>query len=513
MKNNHLCLFEVLAAMLLTFSMMATPTTDILNIWLPYQMEGNVTAFETTNYDLLNTTNAEEVFSLDYNNETETVLTLHASLTKGEMYDEYSHTYLRSEGAQILEIFIEEVGDNEIIVALYEMPNGQMVYASCFSLYMKNPDHVTLESLWAEDAYIGSEKYLNYELRSTSLERILELVSHMVEQAEDLNVLKEQLIEPTLPSLVMSEVSYSNQNIYSRWKSTSSTEISALIEGETRVTELESYPIITEENLDLSDGLKKTIETDGLYDCIMRIFVEDDLVDQVYVSDGSWTSENADLEILTEDIEDENLTHYIERQIQLTPLDQDPVKLGRTLLHGGQAYFPSDGMHLVARLEGVAEYKLSLITDTGTYESFWMDLDGNQIIDLTPDQFMMNGTTLNEFPGIYSVIFEVKTSQMFAISEMRFEYVDLSSSVEYLWAEAALIFPNPSQGAFTIKTKTTLLPQTISILNSAGQIVDSSFVGRRTSTHVVSTNLPAGFYYLKYQLGSEYVSEPITIIE
>ena len=213
MKTNTNRLFEVLACLLLTFSLMAQNNNNAeeLNYWIPFQLESEATSINTTDLSIMELTNAEKVFSVEYVNEEGVVAALFSTKTTSETFDGFFNMHSRLNGVVILDVFQIEVMENTFLVSSCQGTDGSIYYNTCYSFLRQNPDELDVESFWNRSQYQRNGTYLNYEIKSTSLNAIKDIIEYALDRADDINVLNDQSNIPQLPKFYVASLNFSNR--------------------------------------------------------------------------------------------------------------------------------------------------------------------------------------------------------------------------------------------------------------------------------------------------------------
>ncbi len=501
MKIHTQTLFEILACMLISASLFAqTPSsTDILNIWLPYQLEDGSTAFQTTEYDLLQTTNAEEVFSIDYHNPEEVVMSVFASKTSNEAYSDYFHYYQRAKGSILLDIDTINVDDQRMLVAEYLHPNNQQEYVMCFSLFMDNPDNFFVQGFWNRDEYHGFGDFLNYEIHTSDIDRIKELLEYMFDKVESISDLKSQEDIPTIPSKYVSSIQYANQTLEMEWVNNDLDNSRIEMNAKTRDTELSVSSDIESKEIELGEDLKSsTLEYINMYDCDLHIYQENKMLDQFYIADGQWSSVENEINVLKSTMTTmEDKSFYLSRNILVAANGAGESVIERTILHGKMPKDLSNFDLLQLDLNGKGKLKLELETPNGTYNSSFREFDDATFVEWDPSSFTSNQEDLNSFDNILAIRFIAEHVDEIEISDVQFSKTSTATHQVVKNELEINVFPNPNNGVFQINGEEINETALVQVLSANGQLVHETIHDFNADESLqLNLNLLDGLYYV-----------------
>lgn len=201
--------FIILIFITIPFLIKADP---ILTQFMPYYFFDNLSYIETTQEELLITTNADKVFSFDYVVEDEIFASVYATQTQGEAFDHHINVYRRSEGYQLIDVESINVEEYTFLISKYLDNDDKESYVLAFSLEFVNGD-LDLHSHWSPNQINTVHRLYNYEIVFSDRDDLLLFIPLMLNKIKDiidLNQIEENLI---CPKLYVSKYEYINNNL------------------------------------------------------------------------------------------------------------------------------------------------------------------------------------------------------------------------------------------------------------------------------------------------------------
>lgn len=264
-----------------------TITKALSNYFPSTGMSGMEVARISTPADLVNITNARDIFSLDYYHNNKRVAVAFASHTNDRVYDHSKVICDRLNGSEISDIRTIVLNKYKIINTTLIRANGETEYALHFSV-KKDIGSYRLYSLWNIDAYPSGE-YLNFQFWGSSMSEICSIAYDVISSIESEMPIKNNPSETQIPNVFMKSGEYKNGKLHlsivNKIKATSIFFKSNVARSEKATTEL-----ITK-NISLSGAReqKLEIETGFLFDAGISIAVAGQSIeDHFYLADGSW---------------------------------------------------------------------------------------------------------------------------------------------------------------------------------------------------------------------------------
>ena len=265
-----------------------TGTTGQLPGYLPATgMFGNEESFISTPIDLLNITNATEVFSADYYKNNERVAAALVTRTTERVYD---HTKLicdRLNGASLEDVRTIELNGYKLINTTFKRSNNEIEYAITFSAKATDTEY-SLYSLWSTDQYPAGE-YLNFQAWGSSMGQVCSIVNAILQKLQgEKNVVNNSALT-IIPDVFIKKGAYKNgklQLTICNRKKVSSIQFN----GNSRASETTFLDNISQ-NISLTGAGVQEVEVNAgyLFDIGLSIgYAGCRQTDALYLADGAW---------------------------------------------------------------------------------------------------------------------------------------------------------------------------------------------------------------------------------
>lgn len=308
------------------------------------------TAHISTAEDLLNVTNAIQIFGVDYylgttENRVAAVL---ATETTGKVYDHSKVICDRLNSSSLIDATVSIVKGHQIIMLQIERDNGLIEYALNFSIELLNAEN-KLHSYWSIEQYPAGD-YMNFQVWGSTKDQvhfIADKIITNIETATIVSLISEDMTdENRVPSVFVKKGSYKNGKLYLNIKNKSS-EASFYFEGNKRRTEKSNYEYLSQ-NINLSGNSEELIilETGNLFDIGFSIKgVNSMQTDAIYLADGPWgidylaNEANAiEFNVQQRSIELNSTKYEIERKSSVIGNVKGVVNLFRNIIAGNLAF-------------------------------------------------------------------------------------------------------------------------------------------------------------------------------
>ncbi len=332
-------------------------------------MFGTETTYVSSPEDLLNITNAENIFSIDYYEGASRVSAALATETKGKVYNHTKTICDRLNDSQLLDVRTVTLQGHELVYSQLQRANGSVEYALTFSI--KNEGAAQrLYSLWNLDAYPAGD-YRNFQVWGNSMGQVTTLVNHILNTLSQQKELKSFKGMDILPTVFIKNGYYKEGKLHlnvvnkvgASWLN---------IDGNYKVHEQEQ-----ERNLNkmitLSGAWEEEVivDTGYLFDIGISILAENSYqYDAMYLADGPWGADmNPNMDAIAEfeikehagGISQEG--HSIERSVSAKGEVRETINIFRNLLAGDLQMDVTDYNFLQFNIQNDRPIEVSLVTD------------------------------------------------------------------------------------------------------------------------------------------------------
>lgn len=466
-------------------------SSSLLQSYLPETgMYGDESAHISSPTDLLEITNAEEVFSLDMYKGDKRVSAVLATKTKGNVYDHSKAICDRLNNSSLEDVRSVTVRGHKIISSKIRRANNKIEYTLSFSVKLGDTSN-ELFSLWNIEQYPEGD-YYNFQVWGSSFSQVFTIANYILDKFTNEKTFTSVAVDDNIPTVFVKSGYYEKGEVHleliNKSKSNSVT-FNANI-SETEVSDTKEFS----ETIALSGRWNETISvtTGTLFDIGLSLSTENSVQkDAMYLADGPWGIDYLDeyVGINKFNVEkgdakaNENL-YQIERHPSVTGQVKGTMNLFRHLRAGDQTLSVIDYSVLQFEIENNVPVEIILVPEnltdwnnrlrkvvqanvTKTLHSIafkdFVDANGNTAVleDIKTIVFSVNGdyNTFIDFKlSVSNVVFG--NSEVLAIEDLILEKTRVIN------------YPNPFSSATTIKLVNGTQFIDIQVVDMLGRIVD-----------------------------------------
>ncbi|TDS15405.1 putative secreted protein (Por secretion system target) [Maribacter caenipelagi] len=258
-----------------------------LNSLVPLGVVGETSTIESSPSDLLDLTNASDIYSVDYLNGSENLGSLMVIKTDDKVYEHSKFICDRFLGAQLLSVSNIQLREKDFIKSIIKQPDGSLEFALTFSARVNADDNFTIESHWNIDAYVSDTAYYNFQIWSNSVDDLLLLADEILNLLE-VNADITQYNGSTPPPVFVKSASYKNGEVLLNLVNNNNSE-SINLEGGLKLTETSDTEVLGV-TADIDGYLDSVaLKTGTLFDLGFRISAGlGTTPDDLFVADAPW---------------------------------------------------------------------------------------------------------------------------------------------------------------------------------------------------------------------------------
>ena len=471
-------------------------------------MYGDETAHISSPTDLLEITNAVEVFSLDMYKNNKRVSAVLATKTKGKVYDHSKAICDRLNNSNLEDVRSVTVRGHKIISSKIRRPNFIIEYTLSFSVKLGDISN-ELFSIWNIDQYPEGD-YYNFQIWGSSFSQVFTIANHILDKFSSEKTFISTPVDDNTPSVFVKSGYYENGKIYleliNKNKSSSFTFNANISETEMSSTTKMSKVISLNEKWNQSIS----IETGALFDIGLSISTDTSTQkDALYLADGPWGVDYLDEYVTINDFNiekgaaevDENY-HRIERQTSVSGKVKGTMNLFRHLLAGDQTLNVTDYSVIQFEMENNVPVEIILVPEK---LSDW----SNRLRKTIPanDSKTLHTIAFDDFVdvnGNAAVLEDIKTI-VFSVNGDYNNFIDFNLSVsnvvfgksEVLTVDDIVVekmkvvnYPNPFSSVTTIKLLNGTQFINIQVVDMLGRIVDRQKINTNGNDKRVIYNSP-----------------------
>ncbi|AUC82556.1 T9SS type A sorting domain-containing protein [Lacinutrix sp. Bg11-31] len=475
---------------------------------------------DSTPLDLVNITNATEVYSVDYMENDASIASILALKTENGVYEHTKYICDRLLGAELITVSTIEINDQAFIKAIIKNADGSFEYVLSLSAKVENNDaNFAIESHWNLDLYEENVTFYNFQIWSDSIDDLYSLAQEVLNLLDTEKTISGYQLSPP-PTVFVRKGKYNNGALDLQIINTNATNNVAFDSG-FRVTETSAFNY-TASNLNLNGNYitDLTVPTGHLFDVGFRIGDGVNTPDDLFMSDGPWGIDdsqattavnNYTIAANTNTFQTEDFP--IERNLTLNATTSTYFAAYRALTPRFKAVDLTDYNNFKLKAKGTGNLEITLVKQSITnwdeqYKTTIALTDTNQEFAISFLDFTSSlGTTLNANDIVTIVFTMVSEDGTSATKEMQLQDVRFSNgntlsldNIEIV-TNALAVFPNPmldnANIHFTLNQSETVQ---LEIYNQLGVIVYQTTIKAQPGKNQIAIskqNLSTGLYICK----------------
>ncbi|MDY8134641.1 DUF4114 domain-containing protein [Aquimarina sp. 2201CG5-10] len=489
-----------------------------LSIYFPETgVFGTESTFVSSPEDLIEVTNANAIFSVDYYQSDNRVAAGLATSTIGSIYDHSKTICDRLNGSKLLDVRTVEIRNYTIVSTKIERATKEIEYALTFSI-KKGESENEIYSLWNIGNYPEGD-YTNFQVWGGSIPQVANIANHIIDTFLSEKPLRSHHVDQRIPTVFVEQGSYANgtltldiiNKLGSDW---------ITFNGNIRTTELSQEQSIAETvSLTGSYREKITINTGHLFDIGFSIDGElSSQLDALYLADGPWGIDYLEqgaivnnFEVLEHDqnVVDENYT--IERNVIVQGEVKETLNIFRNILSGDLTLNVEEFNALQFEMNTDNPVEVIIVTKD---LSDWNDRlrftipanKENTLYTIPLSDFNDGVNTSNEIIDVRSIVFSIQGDyQNFSTFNIEVNNVAFTNTNTLQVEDQELQntskkvfnYPNPFYSSTHIKIPEALQGDiTIVVIDMLGRTVRNEKLNMITDTEAIfeTKNLDSGMY-------------------
>ena len=493
-------------------------------------------AIDSTPEDLLNITNATEVYSVDYVKGDLSIASILALKTENGVYEHTKYICDRLLGAELISVSTIDINEQPFIKSIIKNIDGSYEYVLSLSAKEANEGtNFIIESHWNLDLYQANTTYYNFQIWTNSIDDLYQLGTQV------LNLLNtEKTIsgyDNSTPPTVFVRKGFYNSGILDLQIINTNATQAVTFDAGYRTTETEAFNnISTTITLGGNYITNLEVETGYLFDIGFRIGDGIHTPDDLFMSDGPWGVDDAqpntivsNYEVFENDYDFDIDDFPIERNLDLTATTNTYFAAYRALTPRFKAVDVSDYNSFKLRARGTGNLEITFVKES---ISNWEDqfkkvitlTDTYQDFDIPLDSFTSQSTSELEVNDIVTIVFTMVSEDGTAVTKtMNLRDISFSQrnalSINDLEAETVehtlTAYPNPMVSGttvnFTAAQSTTI---EVVIFDQLGKLVYQTSITSQVGNNQIKLNrkgLSSGLYFCKL-LGGNTQYNPLKIL-
>ncbi|MBM1107617.1 T9SS type A sorting domain-containing protein [Aurantibacter crassamenti] len=433
-----------------------------LNSLIPIGVIGETSTIESSPDDLLDLTNASDIYSVDYLNESTNLASVMVIKTDNQVYEHSKFICDRFLGAQLLSVSNIQLREKDFIKSIIKQPDGSLEFALTFSARVNEENNLTVESHWNIDAYAKDTAYYNFQIWSNSIDDLIALADEILNLLEA-NAIISNYNGSTPPPVFVKSASYKNGEVILNLVNNNNTE-SIKLEGGLKLTETSDTEVIgVSANI---DGYLDTValKTGTLFDLGFRISAgSSDTPDDLFVADAPWgLDESAEdtsvevYEILPTESPYTGEGYSIERNVLLKGATSNYLGVYRALSPRFSPVDLSAYQKLSFDAKGTGTLEVQLIKGDGSVFKTAVTLENDLNTYILIDSDFKNEEVSTDFSDLKVISFNlIATNEQNEAKSMELSNIDFNNRVsgqQFIDTDInkSVVYPNPMVTSATL---------------------------------------------------------------
>ena len=452
---------------------------------------GKEEMLESSPQDLIELTNAKEVFAADYYLGEDRVAAVLLTETHGEVYNHNKHICDRLNGSKLESARTVLINGIQYNFVTIERNEGETEYATWVSLKKIGANYEAL-SLWNIDDYPVGD-YLNLQVWGSTPSQVFNLLDKFIQTIASSSKITKAEINSKIPGVFVKSGTYKNGILMLNLANPSAAESIQFTSSFSRTEFSEKEEIIYQ--LALSGEAEESIEIEigQIFDTGISIYAEgEEGHDALYLADGAWgidyrterTVINTFEVSLNDHLKLEN-GYLVERNFSVTGESEDVINVFRNLKAGNKALDVSEYVTLGFDLQSDVAIEISLIEDNlkdwDNRLTYQLPSTGSsrQRRAIALSDFTRQGESNQQISPIQSIVFAyihksgARREVNYSASHIFFgsESVVTSNIPIMDNLPSVKVYPNPNAGMLNVKVEGEQRLHKIEVYNLAGKQV------------------------------------------
>lgn len=491
-------------------------------------------AIDSTPTDLLNITNATEVYAVDYMRNDASIASILALKTENGVYEHTKYICDRLLGAELISVSTIDINDQAFIKSIIKNADGSYEYVLSLSAKVANNDaNFEVESHWNLDVYEADVTFYNFQIWSDSIDDLYSLAQEVLNLLDVVKPISNYNLS-TPPTVFVRKGKYNNGALDLQIINTNATE-NVTFDSGFRETETSDFNY-TSSNLDLNENYITDIQvpTGKLFDVGFRIGDGIHTPDDLFMSDGPWGIDDSQAgTVVTNYAISPNNNDFdvadfpIERNLSLSAMTSTYFAAYRALTPRFKAVDLTDYNNFKLQAKGTGNLEITFVKQsiTNWEEQYKTNITLTENFQNFEIPFSEFRSSLNEdlvLDDMVTIVFTMvsedgrRTSKEMQLQDVRFSTGN-TLSVTNIETEASVlaVYPNPmltkANIHFTANQTETIH---LTIYNQLGKVVYTTTAKAQPGKNQIAISrqhLSTGLYICKLS-GTQIHYNPLKLL-
>ncbi len=501
------------------------PHSITLSALVPLEVIGETRTIESSPEDLLDLTNASDIFTVDYLSDNETIGALMVIKTDNKVYEHSKFICDRFLGAELLSVSKIQLREKDFIKSVIKQADGTIEFALTFSARVNASDAFTIESHWNIDKFEPNVGYYNFQIWANSLDDVLSLGEEVLNLLEEnAPIVDYKASNP--PPVFVRKANYKNGQVRMEIVNNDFTE-EVFMQGGIKKTETSDTDLFTQTRTLTTYIEEVEVATGALFDFGFRLSPSNGKTpDDLFVADAPWGLDNSAVGNTVEqyDIVPNNQLYTgdgyrVERNVILKGETKDYIGVYRAMNPRFKAVDLSEYRSLSFNASGTGTMKITLVKPgidawEDQYSTMIALNQEEKAYHILAEEFKDLNSVSTDFANIKVLVFTLTSkngtveTKVLNLSDITFSNDMPSSDFVLEDTKETLVLPNPieNEGVLYYYADTAdAFEFNIYSLDgkqmSSHQLIGTSVVGQNELT-IAKNKLPSGLYIYQLKQGS-----------
>lgn len=505
-----------------------------LQDFIPLEVIGETEAIESTPADLINITNATEIYAVDYMNQGTPIATILALKTENGVYEHTKYICDRLLGAELISVSTMTINEQPFIKSIIKNVDGTYEFVLSLSAkVINNEENFAVESHWNLDQYEADVTFYNFQIWTNSVDDLYLLGEEVLNLLNTEKTITE-FNNSTPPTVFVRKGAYVNGGLDLQIINTNATQNVTLDAG-FRTTETEDFNTLNSTiNLNEQYITNLTVDTGHLFDIGFRIGDGIATPDDLFMSDGPWGVDDSQVgtevslyEVTTNTVDFDEDDYPIERNVELHAATNTYVATYRALTPRFSAVDLTNYNSLKFSASGTGNLEIAFVKQSVSdwQAQFKTTIALNQTSQeytIAFDELQNSFGETAELNDVVTLVFTMAsedgsaTYKILNLEQLRFSQSSTLGVTDFDNENSTLkVYPNPMSTQATVEF-TANQSETVDVLmyDQLGKVVyqnKHNVVPGKNSITLNRNNLSAGLYFCKI-VSSQFDIKPLKLI-
>ncbi|MDO3693321.1 DUF4114 domain-containing protein [Wenyingzhuangia sp. chi5] len=510
----------------LTYRTMKTSAVNksVLEEYIPENgMFGTESSYVSSPTDLVDITNADEIYSIDYYQGEHRIAAALASYSSNGVYDHTKAICDRLNSSTLEDVRLVKVRGHQMIHARLLRDRGEVENTLSFSIREAEGNTYELCSYWNIDQY-KEGSYYNFQVWGANNGQVFAIANNIIDKFKEKGSLVSDSQTEKIPQVFVKSGYYKNGKIHLQIINNANTKILEF-NANIKKTEQSETEQLTQ-TFQLTGSRLDSIVVDSGYLFDVGVSVKSNTskqMDALYLADGPWGLDylvtSAQLNqydvFQTSEQEISEGIHLVERSIHASGNIKNTLNAFRQVLAGDQSF--KLNQYNVIKFESKSTHDVELIlmqSDLQDWEDrFSYIVPASKVAmgyDISIHDFKDQKGKSATIEDVKRIVFSINgNGKSFEPFELSIEKVAFTNTAfeqkklgtDFIDHQQNQVYPNPFSNQTQILVDANMITPTISVYNMAGKLVDQQTIKVSNSNHVIvyQTSLPSGVYLYTIQ--------------